>query len=796
MWSPFFYYLCVKKCNNLYRRFLKSGIILLCWGFAFNVSEAQTHCFRGRLVDDSTGLPVWGAHVWEAIDALGVVSDSTGYFQLCIPNGRDEMVLTISHASFNTRKLVVEDIDVEEKTIRLERKDLLKEEVQVVGSKRTVLNSVLPGQGKISRLDMERLPGFMGEPDIVRTLQQMPGVQSVSEGIGGVYVRGGGPGQNRVLLDNMELMNPVHLMGLFSIFNPLVVSDADIFKGHNPAFLRGGLSSSILVTSRNPLGEAEFLSGSVGNIATNLALSQRSKNGKLGLVTGFRRSHLELYREMTGMVVNQEDNYFEKSFYRFYDFNGKMLYRPNEKNAFALSWYLGNDDFTIDDAGVGYDAGSNYGNRAIALEWRHRRGDHWLFSSVVSYTGTWSDFDGEIINNDLTFRSTYDKYAVGFSATGEWAKHVFRTGMDATWYQTMPQELEMELQDEISTASDEFRNADVSVFVEDTWKVSPRVKFNAGVRAYSYFYLGPYRYENNGILTEAGSNEVVDNHFFIVPSLSFFYNSEKGGEYRFAWSRNVQMLHLAALSTMPLPNDIWMMSSPQLPPQEGNLWSFEYSKFFPGYEVASGVFARTLKNQLVFNVNREGGDMYFEDHFYHGEGRAFGVEVSGSKTRGRLQGSLNYTLSRSERSFPEIFEGAWFPDKFDRTHDLTLLASFKLNTRWTLNSSWIYATGNNMTLPSGRMWMMEGIMNDYDGYNNFRLPPYHRLDVSASLRLSSELFQESVVDFSITNVYNRANPYFVFFRVFQGESNYDITINAAQVSLFPVMPSISWRFKF
>jgi hypothetical protein len=195
-------------------------------------------------------------------------------------------------------------------------------------------------------------------------------------------------------------------------------------------------------------------------------------------------------------------------------------------------------------------------------------------------------------------------------------------------------------------------------------------------------------------------------------------------------------------------------------------------------------------------VNTEKEEMDFEDHFFHGKGRSYGVELSARKTKGRFQGSLNYTLSRSERSFPDIFSGEWFPDKFDRIHDLSLSTSFSVNDRWTFNTSWIYATGNNMTLPAGRMWMMGSVMNDYAGYNNFRLPAYHRLDVSASMKLDSDFFRESVLDFSIINVYNRANPYFVFYRVYQGDSNYDIDIRAAQVSLFPVMPSVSWKFKF
>jgi hypothetical protein len=771
-------------------------VFLLLFLPGMTLVEGQNDCFRGRVLDGQTGQAVSDAHVWENILSEGVVTDSSGNFRICLPDDFDRAVLTISHASYKTLRTVVKDFSEEHLVFKLEKKDLLKSEVQVLGRRKPVINKVLPGQGHISGADIARMPMLLGESDVVRTLQQIAGVQSVSEGIGGVYVRGGGPGQNGIFLDGMELMNPVHLMGLFSVFNPITTSEVDVFKGHNPAFLRGGLSSSILVSSLEPLQEEGFVSGSIGNIATNLAVSQRSKNGKIGVTAGFRRSYLELYKGIADLMVDDEKNYFERSFYRFYDFNGRIAFHPTTNTTFYLSWYLGKDDFMIDDEKVGYDAGTNYGNKALALEWRQRTGANSVLAAKASYSGTWSDFDGEVIDNDLLFQSSYDKYSFGVVMTSEQSAHLLRAGMDVSWYQTMPQDMEMVLMSETTSVRDEFRNADVSAFIEDTWDVTSQISVSVGLRGFYYFNIGPYRYEEAGHPVEASSGEMVDGNFYGAPSVSLLVRSPGRGEYRLAWSRNVQMLHLAALSTMPLPNDIWMMTSPQLPPQTGHILSLEYSRDFSDFELSSGVFGRLLKNQLVFNVNTEDEEMNFEDHFYHGKGRSYGLELSARKNKGRLQGNVNYTLSRSERSFPDIFAGEWFPDKFDRTHDLSILASFKLNDTWTFNANWIYATGNNTTLPAGRMWLMGSVMNDYDGYNNFRLPAYHRLDISASLRLSSQFFRESVLDLSIINVYNRANPYFVFYRVYQGQSNYDIDIRAAQVSLFPVMPSVSWKFKF
>jgi hypothetical protein len=224
-----------------------------------------------------------------------------------------------------------------------------------------------------------------------------------------------------------------------------------------------------------------------------------------------------------------------------------------------------------------------------------------------------------------------------------------------------------------------------------------------------------------------------------------------------------------------------MMSSPGLNPQYGHQMSFEYSRKHPVVSFQAGAFVRLMQNQALFNMRLDDMEMPFEDQFLHGRGRAYGIELSVEKKRGSLQGGLHYTLSRSERAFPEIFEGSWFRDKFDRTHDLMATLHFDLNERWNVGGRWTYATGSAMTLPAGRMWIMGTIMNDYNGYNNFRLPPYHRLDLSAELSLESDFFETSRLHFSLINVYNRANPYFVFYKVLKGDSRYDIDIRASQV---------------
>jgi hypothetical protein len=767
-------------------------VVLLC---LLHPVSAQTHCIRGQVMDKESGIPVSDVNIWENVTGTGTITDSLGVFELCGLEG-DKALLLFSHTAYIDTSLVMDTRIADSKYVTLTRKEIMAGEVEVRGRDGSAVNKVAPGQGRLKSADIMNLPALLGEADVVRALQQMTGIQSVSEGIGGIYVRGGGPGQNKVLLDGMELMNPVHLMGVYSVFNPLITSGVDVFKGHAPVSVRSGLSSAILVSSANPLNEQNQVAGSLGNLASNLTLSQMSKNGKIGITAGFRRSYLELYKEVASLFLDKKDNYFERSFYSFYDFNGKIVYKPGSSSSLSFSWYLGADDFMIDNEDLGYDAGTNYGNRALRMQWKQRFGINSILVSEIAWSNAWSDFDGEIIDNDLAFRSNHERYAFKSHVLVENDRHLIKTGFEAFYYKTMPQDMTLVLLEDTTLNKDHFRNADVSIFFEDTYEILPRWSLYTGLRGFYYMILGPYDYQDEGSAIQVSKNKLHNGAFYWMPCLAVSYHPHKGKEYRLAWSRNVQMMHLASLSSMPLPNDIWMMTSPKLEPQTGHQFSLEYQRELPGFSFSAGAFGRIMQNQLVFKVNLDGEETNFEDHFYHGKGRAYGMEISAKKESGALQGSINYTLSRSERSFPDIFNGEWFSDKFDRTHDLSLLVSYNVNKKWKLGANWTYATGNTMTLPAGRMWMMGTIMNDYDGYNNFRLPPYHRLDVSAGLNLKSNIFKESVLDFSIINVYNRANPYFLFYKVYKGDSNYDINIKASQVSLFPIMPSVSWKFKF
>jgi hypothetical protein len=778
---PFF------QCKMAY---FKSSLIfmLLCCPFWV---MGQTHCMKGYVYDEQSKMPVNGAYIYHLDYDRLAVSDTLGFFEFC-GDLQPEATLQVSHLGYEDFSLRTESNQTSTINIYLKLKSFDFDEVVVSANSYTT--NLLSGIQKIDQSQILSMPTLLGEADVVRTLQQLSGIQTVSEGVGGIFVRGGGAGHNLVMLDNMELMNPVHLMGIYSVFNPLTTGQAEVFKGNSPVYLRGKIASSIIVSSINPFLVPNNIQGSIGNMASNLSLAQKSRNNKFSIITGVRQSYLGLAKAATSLFMPRDENYFNRYFYSFYDFNGRVSFRPWARTSLTVGWYLGADNFLINDDNVGYDATNNYGNQSIMGEIRTILGDEIALTATINGTRAWSGFEGDMLGNRVDFSSGLQQVSAKLRLLYENSRHTVRFGMDAYRYQTTPQNLHFIISEDTIRRRDEFFNADVSLYVEDAFSITEQFSIYGGLRFYKYWN---YEGQSSGASLWRKPCKSVSSYVPLVPALSFSFSPNVLENYKLAYSYNVQMGHLASFSSIPLPNDIWMMSSGDIQPERAHQLSCAYLRELPFGSVIFEAYGKRLENQLVFNVNTEKDqEMSFEDHFFKGKGKAYGAEISIHKTRGLLTGMLNYTLSRSKRSFPDIYGGQWFNDKFDRIHDLSLVVNFKLSDRWELGGNWVFSTGNSLTLPSGRYWTMGMIMSHYEGYNTFRMPSYHRLDLSANLKLNSRHLKQSILNFSLINVYNRSNPYFIYYKVYQESSKYDIEIKAAQVSLFPIMPSVNWRFKF
>jgi len=664
----------------------------------------------------------------------------------------------------------------------------------VVRDKNQSFNSIFTGKDQLTSEEIKNIPTILGEADVMRAVRLLPGIQSVSEGNSGVYVRGGSAGQNLFMLDDMELLNPSHLMGIFSVFNPLTTSRVDIYKGNAPVNMQGRLSSTIDVHSITPNKINEGFEFNLGNISSSMAITHQSDNGKFDMTMGFRRSYLNSLGWCASFFLNDSKNYFRQNSYAFYDLNGIMNFRLSIKTKLTMAWYLGKDHFSNNNTSMQSQAKTSWGNKSAILQIHHLSNSLYTIKSSIAYNSTFSDFEGELISNNLFFTSFFEQLQQKNQWERLWGNHKSHLGLELFGQHSIPVDMAMSYLSDTLRQFHSFRNLGASAYIGDNY-ISQSETFMAyiGLRTTVNAPIGPYNY---GTIAY-GKNEILKAWWNFSPVISLSFFPKKGHSIKISGSLNDQNIHMAALSSVPLPNDLWTVSSPKLRPETCNQVALGYYRNWANLDFSVEAYGKYMKHQLLFNVITDNSsNLGFEDQFFKGKGLAWGIDFSLRKRTGKLTGLLKYSLSHSKRSFPLIMNGTWFNDKNDRPHDLSMNVAYNLNKKWDFSALWVFSSGNNMTLPSGRWWMMGQVMNDYDNFNGFRLPSYHRLDVSANWNLDSKRFKESVLSFSIINIYNRANPYYAYFKVFMGENQYNLDIKSFQVSLFPIMPSIGWRFKF
>jgi len=735
-------------------------------------------CLKGKVVERGSERSVANAFVQVAHENKRCFCDTLGYFELCDLNS-DGCEIKVSHTSYNSRTVRIKPGNDRLVIVEVEKKTVETQEVIIYADQNYSLKANMIGMQIIGQKEIKQIPAFLGENDVLRAIQTLPGVQSVSEGNGGVFVRGGSCGQNLFLLDEMEIMNPSHIMGIYSVFNPLTTEKAELYKGCAPVYLQGRLASTISVTSKKPSKEHSGIEANIGNISSTFAVSETSADEKVSIVLGYRRSYLDGLGWLASGFIPEEKNYFKRYGYNFYDFNGKIQIKLSRSALITAGWYTGKDVFSFNN--LMYIASSNWGNQAFNVSYQKSTAKGSTFRHSVNYSSTCSLFDGEIIENDIYLKSVFSNWQQKNQWFHSWSHHDVHAGLDFFYQETMPMDLHYYYMDEPYYRKVQFHNTGINIYAGDHFRISDISNIYLGLRSTA------------DLAMDSTKRKL---HFSVSPVASFSINPSLDYSFKVSYSANSQHLHLASFSSIPLPNDIWVPSSPRIKPETAHQLTLGYYRKFNIYDFSAEIYGKYMLNQLLFGFETSSASYTnFEDQFMVGRGKAYGIDLSFRKNAGLFTGFLNYSFSRSKRSFSEIESGKWFNDKYDRPHDLTVSTACKINDRWEVSALWTFASGVNLTLPTGRYWLMGSIMNDYEGYNSFRLPSYHRLDLSASYRFKTRHFRESVLNFSIINAYNRANPYYAYFKVYTGETRYNLSIKSMQVSLFPIMPSVSWRFK-
>ena len=791
--------------------------------FLYCLGNGQQYTLSGYVKDASSGEGLIGVSVFVEELGQGTTTNVYGFYSL-----------TLNQGSYKVKYSYVGYMDLFEdailntnvrKNIDLTESDDLLQEV-VVEAEQSDENTKGTQMGKID-LNIEKIktiPAFMGEVDVLKTIQFLPGVQSGGEGNTGFYVRGGGPDQNLILLDEATVYNASHLFGFFSVFNADAIKNVSLTKGGMPANYGGRLASVLDITMKDGNYKSFHADGGIGLIASRLTLQGPIKEDTASFILSGRRTYIDV---LTRPLI-PDTSAFSGSGYFFYDLTAKLNWRLSDKDRLFLSGYFGRDVFTFNNADLDFTFNVPWGNSTASLRWNHLFNDRLFVNTSAVFTDYNFAFEGG--SSGFTFRLSSGIRDGNLKQDFTYypnSLHNVKFGWNYTLHRFIPSSLGASSGDvEFDTGEDvKIFGNEAAIYLLDEWDVSENFKINAGFRLSMYQHVGPftryYKNPNSGVTdstTVYGDFESVKTYYGPEPRFSARYLLKDNSSFKFGIAHNYQYIHLASISSVSLPTDLWFPSTELVKPQIGTQYSMGYFKnFFDNkYEGSVEVYYKDLQNLIEYKENSFPEDNLsnnVDNQLTFGRGYSYGAEFFLKKRVGDFNGWVGYTWSKTMRQFDEIDDGGWFPAKYDRRHDLSVVLQYQLSERVNIGGVFIYATGNSLTLPERRWFSLEEnrLITVWSDRNAYRLDPYHRMDLSVTVDAKStkkqvdkdsgkvNMVKKKVIsswNFSVYNLYNRANPYFIFFDYSGDPLQGSVEFGANQVSLFPILPSITWNFKF
>ncbi|GAB2973822.1 TonB-dependent receptor [Mucilaginibacter puniceus] len=753
----------------------------------------KKYTISGKIKDEATGELLIGASVVvKGATQSATSSNSYGFYSLTVPEG--DYILTYSYIGYEsiTRSVSLNaDMEI---NIDLAVKNEL-EEVVINDNRPNNRNLISPQMG-VEKLDMTQInnvPVIFGEKDILKTISLLPGIKAASEGNTGYYVRGGGSDQNLILLDEATVYNASHLFGFFSTFNSDAIKDVSIYKGGMPSQYGGRLSSVLDVKMNDGNNKKFTVQGGIGLIASRLKVEGPILKNKGSFMISGRRTYVDMFLKLSS------DTTVKGSSIYFYDLNAKLNYRFNEKNTIYLSGYFGKDVL-----GLKNTFGTNWGNATGTIRFNHLFSNKLFSNTSIIYSNynyviqsflRDNDFKATSQITDLNIKEDLQYYAN--------TKHTLRFGVNTTNHSLVPGDITSTQSSSVNTREIERRyGLEAAAYANDEWKVNDKLTLLYGLRLSGMFLLGPgtfKTYNANGTVASSetkSSGDVVKSYINLEPRFSASYSVNEQTSVKASYNRNTQNIHIISNSTSSNPTDLYVLSSNNIKPQIADQVSLGYFKNFADnlYEFSVETYYKALQNQIDY---KNGAQLIANDNvesqLLYGIGRAYGAEFFFKKRYGKFNGWVGYTLSKTERKFDQINNGNYFAAKYDRTHDISLVGIYKLNNRWTFSATFVYGTGNAVTYPNGK-YTVAGVTTYYYSQRNAdREPANHRLDIGATWEGKEHKKYHSSWSFGIYNLYNRKNPYTINFR----DNEVDPTkTEAVKTSLFGIIPSITWNFKF
>ncbi len=786
--------------------------ILFCLLIAGSTFGQQKVTLNGYIKDSANGEALIGATVFVKEVNTGTVTNEYGFFSITLPGG--SYTVSVSYIGYRTQVKSVELAQNQRLEIELVAEAEELEEVVISGElEQANVRNMEMSTNKLDMKIIQKIPAFLGEVDVLRSIQLLPGVSTVGEGSSGFNVRGGSVGQNLVLLDEAPVYNTSHLFGFFSIFNPDAVKDTKLYKGAIPSRYGGRLASILDVRMKEGNSKRLEVNGGIGTVFSRLSVEAPLIKDKASFIVAARRSYIDiLARPFVDLLQ-------DGGALNFYDLTAKANYNIDSKNRIYASGYFGRDRFLFDA-----NQGFSWGNSTATARWNHLYSDR-LFSNL---TFVYSKYDYRLqFGDDNLNRFNWNSAISNFILKPEFTYYLngnneLNFGGEAIYYTFEPANaVGITNGNTIDISLPRKYNLETSAFVGNTQKISDRVSLEYGLRLSNFQYFGPgdiYTFGDTipgvrrpvATVTAVTRGKSIADYNSLQPRFSFKFQPTENSSVKGSYNRMVQFLHLISNTTASNPLDVWAPTTRNIKPEFADQFTLGYFRDLNAkqtWEFSVEGYLRFTQNQIDYI---DGADLlinrFLEGDLLAGRGRAYGTEFYLQKKTGRVNGWVSYTLGRTELQVEGINRNEWYPTRFDQLHNLKVAAFYDINSRWSVSGNFTFTSGTPTTFPTSR-FTQQGILIPYnanDSRNNVRLPDYHRLDISfrwegRKMRGDKERKNRDYWVFSFYNVYARRNPFSIYFsqrdaRVPEGQP---IESQATQLAIVgTIVPSVSYNFKF
>lgn len=764
------------------------------------LSGAQELTITGVVKDAGNSEKLFGANVFSISEGYGTITNAEGFFSLKVP--ADTLTeIRFSYIGYTARFIKATFSHDTSLTIFLQPDHHQLSEVVVAAStNHQQFHSTLMNVSYLNPEDIKNSPGMLGEPDVIKVLQLKPGIQSGNEGSSGYYVRGGQADQNLVMFDGVPVYNPSHLFGMFSVFSNDAIEKVRLYKGAFPAKFGGRLASVLDVGIRPGDMKKLKVSGGTGLISSRLTVEGPLIKDKVSVLVSGRRTYFDFITKEINKASQAKENYQPIPDYYFYDLSAKVHARLGEHDQLSFSGYTGQDRFSFSAEKLSFDF--LWGNRVGILQWKHDYSGDLSHNAGISYSGYQYSFGNKYDDkvsgvgsgiNDVSLFMNFDWHVS--------PRHSLSFGVQLTNHMFDVLRQEEENTDRISDNQEDEKNGlmtlEGAVYVADVFQVNERLTIDAGLRISGFTGINSLPQPGDTASTAAG-------YVAPEPRVSLRYRALPVLALKAGYSKANQYVHLVSSSGSSLPANFWYPSNSRIKPQTAEQYALGADLLLADGKLllSNEVYYRGMRNQIDF---RDGAEIFGNPEvtrdLVFGKGQAYGNEFYLEKKGGKTTGWIGYTLSWTYRKFDEINGGKMFPSTNDRRHDVSLVLSQELSRRFHFTGNWVFCSGNVTTLPQSRV-LLQGqrggnpyMVPVYAKRNSYRMENYHRLDLGLVYKFEPR-WGKADLTLGVYNVYNRRNPYFIYFEHEKQEVKEELKFIARQVSLFPVLPSISFNYSF